>query len=249
MKILVIYGFVQYYGVPHTLNLGTLILMFPTDEELLARLTNPEDTFVERKTNPNEGEIRKTLVAFANSVPETRTGVLYIGVTDEGNPVGVKGIDTLQRTIRKVAEQDCYPPISYMPLVLQKDEKQILAVVVGFNIERPHFAGPAWVRVGSESKRATGEQFEKLIASRNSKVREILKMKGFPITLSGFPYMQQGPTWTRQDNFDFEVKDCDQFFVTVNDYHVKKVFKFPLEKVRLSYDNSANRPKLVISET
>lgn len=221
--------------------------MYPTKEELLARLTAKEDNFVERKISiKNKDEIRQTLVAFANSVPETRTGVLFIGVTDDGRPVGVTGTDNLQKTVREVAKQDCYPPISFNAEVLEKDGKEFLAVVVGFSADRPHFAGPAWVRVGSVSEKATREQYEELIASRNSIVREILRMKGSPITLSGFPYMQQGPTWSKQDNFDFEIIDCDQIFVTVNDYHAKRVFKFPLEKVRLSYDNSANRPKLEV---
>ncbi len=63
--------------------------------ELLARLRQPEDNFTERKSEgaASRAELRKTLVAFANSVPEGRTAVLYIGVDDDGTPMGVSNPD------------------------------------------------------------------------------------------------------------------------------------------------------------
>ena len=40
------------------------------NNDLLSRLGNAEDNFIERKpANPNREDIRKTVVAFANSVP------------------------------------------------------------------------------------------------------------------------------------------------------------------------------------
>ncbi len=59
-------------------------------DDLMSRLGD-EDGFVERKTEAaaNAQEIRKTLVAFANSVPQGKTAVFYIGVDNDGAVVGV----------------------------------------------------------------------------------------------------------------------------------------------------------------
>ena len=51
-----------------------------TREELLKRLKDHEDNFTERKLEgAKSAELRKTLVAFANSVPEGRLAILFIG--------------------------------------------------------------------------------------------------------------------------------------------------------------------------
>ena len=63
------------------------------DEALLIRLRDHEDGFTERKQEgaaSASAELRKTLVAFANSVPEGKTAILFIGVSDTGAPLGVK---------------------------------------------------------------------------------------------------------------------------------------------------------------
>ena len=82
-----------------------------TESDIRAKLRNAEDHFVERKRNPNAAEIRKTLVAFANSTPEGEYGVLFLGVDDNGEVRGVDGTDSLQKTVRDAAENDCYPAV------------------------------------------------------------------------------------------------------------------------------------------
>ena len=55
-----------------------------SDADLLARLCNFEDQFVERKTVADLNDALKTVVAFANSAPLGMPCVLYIGVRDDG---------------------------------------------------------------------------------------------------------------------------------------------------------------------
>ena len=61
-----------------------------TREELIARLHDEEDNYVERKLAgaANAEEIRKTVVAFANSTPVEREALLFIGVADGGRVDG-----------------------------------------------------------------------------------------------------------------------------------------------------------------
>ena len=142
--------------------------------ELSERLSDPEDRLVERKPNrPGKSDIKRTLVAFANSVPEGRTGVLYMGVTDAGEICGVANADDIQREIRRIAQDECYPPIAVDFEVITKDGKSVVAAIVSESAMRPHFAGPAYVRRGSESLNATSEILNDLLASRNSVVRTL----------------------------------------------------------------------------
>jgi len=86
--------------------------MSPNDAR--RRLADYEDNFTERKPeSANAGELRRTLVAFANSVPPERSAILFIGVHDNGQILGCSNPDATQKTIRKIAEQDCYPPITF----------------------------------------------------------------------------------------------------------------------------------------
>ncbi|NJL18852.1 MAG: hypothetical protein HC901_00560 [Bdellovibrionaceae bacterium] len=54
------------------------------DSRLMEKLRQSEDPWVERKESFNEREVRKTLVAFANSVPEGEPAVLFIGAANIG---------------------------------------------------------------------------------------------------------------------------------------------------------------------
>src|SRR5881296_3700907 len=118
-------------------------------DELLARLSHKEDNFTERKpSGAKRDELRKTIVAFANSLGEGHTGVLYIGVADNGVIQGVEGIDSLQKTVGRICADDCYPAIVPTCTSLNIGGKTILAVEISASSRRPHFAGPAFVRVG-----------------------------------------------------------------------------------------------------
>jgi predicted HTH transcriptional regulator len=149
-----------------------------TDEDIEDRITNQEDGWTERKLeNEPRARIRKTLVAFANSVPDEERAILFIGVQDDGKPIGVKDSDQMQKNVREWAD-DCHPPIRYTARVINVEGKAIVAVIVQADPDnRPHFSGPAYVRRGSESIKANESQYSELIASRNSKARDILKAK------------------------------------------------------------------------
>lgn len=153
-----------------------------TDADLLLRLTNYEDHFVERKTQGDNRDWLKTVVGFANSAPIGYPAVLYIGVRDSGEIEEGVNLDSLQKSFGKKLE-DAYPPIYYMTKVLAKDGKQFIAVIVPGSEHRPHFAGRSYVRIGSETRVASEQHFDNLIAQRHSKTYEILKWKGKPIAL------------------------------------------------------------------
>jgi Putative DNA-binding domain len=115
------------------------------------------------------------LVAFANSVPDGEEAILFIGVANDGRITGVDNPEKKQRDVTRTAIDWCYPPIRHTIRVLEVNSQYILAIIVQASHNKPHFAGPAFIRIGSQSKDASEEEFGHLIATRNSKARRLLE--------------------------------------------------------------------------
>lgn len=133
--------------------------------------------------------------------------------------------------------------------MLNVDGRQCLAVIVPGSSERPHFAGLSYVRVGSESREASKQQFETLIAIRNSKARKILEFKGKQISVlshdSGLLTGRVGVGWT-----EAVVVDCNQFWVVIDrKMDPKGLSSIPLRRVDIGLDTYRNRLLLEIKET
>ena len=133
-----------------------------------------EDCLLERKLEGGLKDLVKTLVAFANSIKPGHTAVLLIGENDDGVAQGVTNPDLTQKTIREKTES-IYPPIVWRSRVYEKDGKSCVRVEVEYSGETPHFGGPAWIRKGSSSEKASDEVFQRLIEFRLGKVRELAK--------------------------------------------------------------------------
>ena len=215
------------------------------DKILLNRLKDAEDNFVERKpANPNREDLRRTIVAFANSVPKGRTGVLFVGVKDNGEIETVPNTDKLQKTIREVCERDCYPKINYSSEVLEPESGvRILAVEVPASADRPHFSGPAYVRRGSESVAASKEVFDELVYSRNSKYASLLEIRRTVVTVLS------------SRHFEGIAKDipCECRFEELGPQTLRlrilrsdRYVTVPLDGVMEGYDDNAHRPKLYL---
>lgn len=223
-----------------------------TDDQLLALLRKHEDNFVERKSEGvTASELRQTVCAFANSVPEGRDGVLFVGIHDKtGEIAGVGNTDQLQKRVREAAQNDCYPPIAYTSAVLTVEGKQVLAVIVPQSAAKPHFTGPAYVRIGSESPKASQQQYEELILSRNDKAREILRHRNGVLTVLGQGY-QLGSNKPLHDAAYREMRECrllncTAHLVTLEDIATGERFSEPLAHVTISYDHKRQRAQLMV---
>src|SRR6266404_567202 len=141
---------------------------------LIDRLRNSEDQLTERKEpGLSYEEVAKTIVAFANSLRDDQEGILFIGVANNGAIKGVSHPDKSQQWISRIARETVFPPVPIEQHVLEVDDQSVLAVLVRRSYCGPHFAGPAYVRVGSQSVAASDTVFERLIAERLSPLRPI----------------------------------------------------------------------------
>ncbi|MGH9481471.1 MAG: hypothetical protein ACRD1L_05210, partial [Terriglobales bacterium] len=112
------------------------------------------------------------------------------------------------------------------------DGSNVLAIIVPGSSQRPHFAGPSYVRQGSRTIAASESQFANLIASRNEKVSEILKWKGKGVTRGNIRRGGQAPSGYGPCT----LVDCNQFYVTL-DCGTRE--SFPLDRIDLSFDEIA----------
>lgn len=220
-----------------------------------------EDSLREKKVESDLKDLLKTLVAFANSVAPGDTAKIFIGEKDNGTVQGVRNPDSIQRAVVKEADR-IYPPIYYRTEVYERDGKQCVRVDIKHNGQAPHFAGPAWVRQGSQTVKATEEIYQQMVDLRQSKVRVLMHWLGKEVTVEG---TQRGRSFNLTDgnipSFDQEWSAGvhQATLIVVNghwvtfDVHTSATARAemsePLEKVLLSWDNQRGRPKVVIKNT
>jgi hypothetical protein len=222
-----------------------------TDQEIKDRLLNFEDNFTERKTEGDHKDFLKTICGFANSVLEGQIAILFIGVKNDGTIQGIKGHESLQKTIREICEDKCYPRVKYQTRILQRDGKNYLAILIPYSIDKPHFSGPAFIRKGSETVVASDEMFKELIYSRTSKLAEILKWKGKLITVEaiGKKLGSTKPIHNLQhrESAECQLIECSPHIVRLKMISNDQYISEPLSKVVINYDEKKYRLKLVLT--
>ncbi len=221
-----------------------------TEEQILVRLRQSESTHVERKrSRQNPREIRTTLVAFANALGPDEHAVLFLGVGPDGAIVGLEDADTDQRELAKIAAEECFPRVPCEFRVLTIEAKEILAVVIPASTKRPHFTGHAYVRIGSENKKASDQMFNEMIASRNDKARRLIAVKGKLVEVELRPKKTYyTPVGVREIEWrDYRLLDCDAHFVIIEDVTYMRQITEPLENVQICPTKTGKALKLIFT--
>jgi len=202
----------------------------PTEEELLLWLKDTEHSFVERKVFSDSKDWLKTVVGFANTASLNYPAVLFIGARNDGSAEGkTVDLDSVQKSLSEKISM-AYPPIYTETKILNVGTAKVLAVIVPGSPNRPHFAGPAYVRDGARTVVASKEQFDALIASRDSKAYEILQWRGKGIMFTNIARGELHPSSYSRAS----VVDCNKHYVTVNVGGGS--FSVPLDRVHLGFD-------------
>jgi len=213
-----------------------------SDQELTARFHNFEDPFVERKVASDAKDYLKTAVAFANSLPDGVPGVMFVPCKNDGTIQQQHNLDELQKTI-SAKLSPAYPPLQYFQHILNVGSQQVVAVLVWGSPMRPHFAGPAYVRDGSQTKAASEEQFALLIARRNSKVEQLSKWHKKLITAEFITGALTGPQL--EQSCTVTLLEYNQWYITIlyEDRAQRNVEResIVLSRVNISFDHVRNR--------
>ncbi len=212
-----------------------------------AQQTPWEDHLLERKTDRDLKDIRRTAVAFANSVLPEHTAVILIGEGNDGVVSGVANPDEQQRKLR--AELDkIYPPIVWRQKLYEKDGKTCIRLEIEYSGETPHFGDAAWIRHGSETIKASEMLFQKLIIIRTSKARELEKWLGKQVTV----------TWIKEGDFqgvpklnrvyaEVKLAVLTEFFATFETLEGALRKSEPLQALTLSWDDTKDRLRIFVS--
>lgn len=107
-------------------------------------------------------------------------------------------------------------------------------MIVPGSDQRPHFAGPSYVRVGSETLVASEPQFQALIAQRQGKAYEILKWKGQVVWVEIYRGVRTPTASAIESSAELIVVDCSSFYVTVGQGEQER--SYPLRRIELSKD-------------
>jgi hypothetical protein len=208
------------------------------------RIANLEDGLTERKQGLHSNEdIRKVAASFVNSVPEDRTAVLYIGVANDGTIVGVSNDDAekFQIRVRRICEDECFPPIAIKFVeVLNIEGKNVIAFEFGLSPNRPHFTGHAYLRIGSESVKASASKLDELIASRNTKAGRLLAAKDrYEHLTLHFPVRSRLPgqhPFSQRRSLECVVEACDAHIAKFLDLAEQRSYTLPLEPLLFGWD-------------
>jgi Putative DNA-binding domain len=217
-----------------------------SDADLLARLRNFEDHFVERKTVSDSKDWLKTVVAFANSAPFGLPCILYIGVRDDGRFEDTQSnFDSVQKTLNRIL-QNIYPRAAYFPKLITDGTAHALAVIVPGSELRPHFSGPSYIRVGSETMEASKAQLDTLVAMRINKVYRLTQSIGKQVTVINLSLLGNGTFMRGNWGTVPVILDCNEFWVTLQSPGAKPQ-SFALRDVELNFDNQRDRLQLEIT--
>jgi hypothetical protein len=217
-----------------------------SERELLARMRNFEDHFVERKTSSDGKDWVKTIVAFANSTPIDSYSVLFMGVRGSGEIEPPKtDLDQLQRNLNQKLKS-VQPSIPCVQQIVSENERQALAVVVPYSPRRPHFSGPAYIRRGSENLRALPEDLDLLHQSRNTKVARILAHKGEHVHILNSLRTPHGPSESYWTGAPY-IHDCNQDFITIGSgSNPADRQTFPMSQIDIGIDYKTNQFQITI---
>ena len=145
--------------------------------------------------------------------------------------------------------EDCYPPLTPQCVALEVGGKSVVAIVVGPSADRPHFTGPAFVRQGSESVKASKRLFDEMVDARHSTVAAILRLVGTTITVFGIGHRMGQLVHVQGDyreSAECKVTACDAHMVTFLRLNDSWEFYEPVSSIELSRDGRMKRPALVV---
>ncbi|MFA7550374.1 MAG: ATP-binding protein, partial [Sedimentibacter sp.] len=104
--------------------------------------------------------IRKEIVAFAN----TKGGIIYIGVSDRGEVVGIDNADFVMQQLSNTLRDSIRPDISMFTNIesLQEEDKILLKITVNQGTKKPYYLSDkgikpsgVYIRSGTTSAPAT----------------------------------------------------------------------------------------------
>lgn len=147
-----------------------------TDISFAALIQSGESFRCELKSDlsskDNKEKICRTICAFANDISDAGlSGVIALGISDEGLPTGLEITDALESAVLNIRGDGKIVPLP--SFVAKKQEhlgQTVLRIDVAPAVSTPvKYDGRIWVRPGNATRQASPEEERRLIEKRRSK--------------------------------------------------------------------------------
>jgi ATP-dependent DNA helicase RecG len=135
--------------------------------ELRNRINRWEDLHTEFKLETiHPDDLSAELVGFANA----DGGQLIIGVSEERQIIGVRGVDKVRQYVDNVALNNCVPPITLSQEMIKRGAKAVVIVNIAKGEQRPYRTnrGVYFVRTASGRRQASREELLRLFQASES---------------------------------------------------------------------------------
>jgi len=125
------------------------------NNNLLKLIASGEDSSCQFKVDiHNADALAAEIIAFAN----TDGGVILIGVTDNGSPIGLSAVDVsrINQLISNTASQHVRSPIAVTTKnILVDQDHTIITLTISKGIDKPYFDknGVIWLKSGADKRR------------------------------------------------------------------------------------------------
>ena len=183
--------------------------------ELQQRIAVGENLHTELKSWPlNPSSLAETLIAFAN----TDGGQLLIGVSDNGQLLGVADVDAVMRMVDNVAYNNCEPPLTIVQETVNNEAGRAVVVVnIPKGDQRPYRTnqGRFMIRTTSGKRPAARQELLRLFQATES-----LYYDETVITRATFA--------------DLNIPDIEQFFLDAQGYRWEQL-GLPLERILVNW--------------
>jgi ATP-dependent DNA helicase RecG len=144
-----------------------------TDTELELLLDDIESDRAERtESTASSDKFRQAICAFANDLPDhRREGVLFVGVTNDGQPTGVAITDQLLQNLASMRDDGNILPLPSLDVQKRVLKGQDVAVVITHPSNAPpvRFKGTVWIRSGPRRGIANVNDEQRLSEKRRAR--------------------------------------------------------------------------------
>lgn len=133
-------------------------------KEILSRGEDSKTQFKTRFTHVDS--LASEICAMAN----TDGGIIVVGVSDQGEIVGVDNLTRLNQWISNAASQKIYPPVSVITENININEKLVVIIRIPRGTNKPYAANKTefWIKIGADKRRATREELRRLMQASHS---------------------------------------------------------------------------------
>ncbi|MCL2079514.1 MAG: putative DNA binding domain-containing protein [Oscillospiraceae bacterium] len=151
-------------------------------------MQNGESDRIEYKRELNE-KLERSVVAFLNT---SEGGLIYVGIDDDGNPLGISDIDLVQRQIVDRIKNNISPSVlGLFDIAIEKvNGTSVIKIIVSSGMEKPYYIRNqgrsergCFIRIGSSVQPMTTQMVDDLYARHR------------PVSLGNVPAPRKGLTF------------------------------------------------------